>query len=133
MHLGNSTVSQIRTGNPDEGFQRLLLAISAAAARGERGEALLRSVCIASREGFHAAGAYICRRDVPGDLLGVEADGRVAAHFPAKGPGQALGRDLQAVVLQMSRTQRLPVAGGKRCHLLPVELPVAVRVGDAST
>jgi len=126
MHLGNSTVSQIRTGNPDEGFQRLLLAISAAAARGERGEALLHSVCSASRECFQAAGAYVWRRDVPGDLLGVEADGRVAGHFPGRGPGQALGRDLQAVVLQMSRTQRLPVAVGTASNLLGSRLAVAL-------
>jgi len=75
MQLGNSTVSQIRTGNPDEGFQRLLLAISAAATRGERGETLIRSICSASRECFQAGGAYVWRRDVPGDLLGVAADG----------------------------------------------------------
>jgi len=126
MQLGNSTVPQIRTGNPDEGFQRLLLAISAAATRGERGEALLRSICSASRECFQAAGAYIWRRDVPGDLLGVEADGRVAGHFPGKGPGQALGRDLQSVVTQLSRTQRLPVAVGSASNLLGPRLALAL-------
>src|SRR5258706_16293785 len=117
MQLGNSTVPQIRTGNPDEGFQRLLLAISAAATRGERGETLLRSICSASRECFQAAGAYIWRRDVPGDLLGVEADGRVAGHFPGNGTGQALGRDLQAAVAPIGRTQRLPIPGRKPPNL----------------
>jgi two-component system NtrC family sensor kinase len=126
MQLGNSTVSQIRTGNPDEGFHRLLLAISTAAVRGERGEALLRSICSASRECFQAAGAYIWRLDVPGDLLGVEADGRVAGHFPGKGPGQALGRDLQAVVTQLSRAQRLPVAVGTASNLLGPRLALAL-------
>jgi len=126
MHLGNSTVSQIRTGNPDEGFQRLLLSISAATARGERGEALLRSICSASRECFQAAGAYIWRRDVPGDLLGVEADGCIAGHFPGQGPGQALGRDLQAAVAQIGRTQRLPIAVGNASNLLGQRLALAL-------
>jgi PAS domain S-box-containing protein len=126
MQLGNSTVSQIRTGNPDEGFQRLLLAISAAATRGERGETLIRSICSASRECFQAGGAYVWRRDVPGDLLGVEADGRVAGHFPGNGPGQALGRDLQAVVMQLSRTHRLPVVVGNASNLLGPRLALAL-------
>jgi PAS domain S-box-containing protein len=126
MHLGNSPVSQIRTGNPDEGFQRLLLAISAATTRGERGEALLRSICAACQEYFHATGAYIWRRDVPSDVLGVEADGRIAGHFPGKGAGQAFGRDLQAVVLQMSRSQRLAVSVGTASNLLGPRLALAL-------
>jgi PAS domain S-box-containing protein len=130
MQLGNSTVSQIRTGNPDEGFQRLLLAISAAAVRGERGEVLLRSICSASRECFQASGAYIWRRDVPDDLLGVEADGRIAGHFPGKGPGQALGRDLQTVVTQLGRAQRLPVAVGSASNLLGPRLALALAWED---
>ena len=132
MQLGNSIVSQIRTGGPDEGFPQLLLSISAAAARGERGEALVRSVCSASREAFQAAGAFLWRRELPGDLLGVETDGQLAGHFPGQGAGNALGKDFQASVAQMSPNQRIPVAVGNASNLLGPRLALALGWEDVA-
>ncbi len=138
MQLGNSSVSQIRTGNPDEGFQRLFLAISGAAARGERGDALLRSICSASRDCFHATGAYIWRRDSAQELLGVGADSAVQGPVEAAaegnsfhgglipGPGGTSGAELQAAVAQLSRVQRLPVAVGSASNLLGPRLALAL-------
>jgi PAS domain S-box-containing protein len=50
----------------------------------------------------------------------------VAGHFPGNGPGQALGRDLQAAVMQLSRTHRLPVAVGNAANLLGPRLALAL-------
>ena len=134
MQLGNSTVSQIRTGNPDEGFQRLLLSISASASRGERGEALLRSICSSSRDCFQCAGAYIWRRDTPNDLFGVGADGRVAGIFQGQSSnpstGHSLGQDLQSAVVQLSRVQRQPVVVGNASNLLGPRLALALEWDD---
>jgi len=124
MHLGNATVSQIRTGSPDEGFQQLLLAISASAARGERGEAFLRSICAASRDCFRAAGAYLWRRDSPNELFGVGADGRDTVSPSAT--GQSFGHDLQAAVALLNRAQHLPIAVGSAANLLGARLALAL-------
>jgi two-component system NtrC family sensor kinase len=50
----------------------------------------------------------------------------VAGHFPGNGPGQTLGRDLQAAVMQLSRTHRLPVAVGNAANLLGPRLALAL-------
>jgi two-component system NtrC family sensor kinase len=50
----------------------------------------------------------------------------VAGHFPGNGPGQALGRDLQAAVMQLSRTHRLPVAVGNAANLIGPRLALAL-------
>ncbi len=132
MPLGHSTVSQIRTGNPDEGFPRLLLSISASAARGERGDPLLRSICRASREFFQASGAYIWRRDAPNDLIGVKADGHKVEFSPSPGPGQGqgLGQDLQSSLAQLTRIHKQPIISGHAPNLLGAKLAQALNWED---
>ena len=140
MQLGNSSVSQIRTSNPDDGFQRLLLSISAAAIRGERGDALLRSICSASRECFQAQGAYIWRADAPNDLFGLAADGLTSEGRPTDlvaSPGVAavaphFGREFQAAVTQLSRSQPLTVMVGNASNLLGPRLALALGWDDIS-
>ena len=132
MQLGNSTVSQIRTGNPDGDFQRLLLLVSGAAARGERGDALLRSICTASRDCFHASGAYIWRKDSPQNLFGVGSEGPEADTCGpvASAARPSVGPELQSAVTQLNRAQRLPVAVGNASNLLGARLALALGWDD---
>ena len=129
MQLGNTFLSQVRAGIPDEGFQRLLLSVSAAAARGDRGDTFLRAICSASRECFQAAGAYVWRREAPGELVGSAVEGRPGGYSPLPG-GLASGQDFQSAVAQLSRVQRQPVSVGKAANLLGPRLAQALEWDD---
>ena len=125
MQLGNTSLSQVRAGAPDEGFQRLLVAISGAAARGDRGDTFLRAICSASRECFQAAGAYIWRREAPGELVGAAAEGRPSGYSPLPGSLPS-GQEFQSAIAQLSRVQRQPVSVGKAANLLGPRLALAL-------
>jgi PAS domain S-box-containing protein len=129
MQLGNTSLSQITTGNPADGFQKLFLAMAAAAARGERGNTLLRSICRASLECFQAAGAYLWRRDLPESLIGVRADGRTAEYAVGENAGPVLARDLPAALAEFARAQRQPILVGNATQLLGARLAQALDWG----
>ena len=66
---------------PDDAFQKLLLQIAAKAA--ERGGAatLIQFFCHATREFFQASGVYFWRRHAGDELVGEQADGKLAERF----------------------------------------------------
>jgi len=65
----------------DEGFQELLLRIAATA--GERPDAngLIRLFCRVTREFFRLSGVYFWRCQLGNELVGEQADGKLAANF----------------------------------------------------
>ncbi|HMH06457.1 MAG TPA: GAF domain-containing protein, partial [Terriglobales bacterium] len=81
MSAGDTTMGQGGSPRSDEAFQRLLLQFSAAAADGSSPPALIRLFCQATREFFHADGAYFWQRVSADELMGAEADGPMADRF----------------------------------------------------
>src|ERR1700692_983496 len=79
----NSTpLSAGRTpSNPDDAFQKLLLRIAATAAERADAAALIRLFCAATREFFHVSGVYFGRRHAGDELIGEQADGKLAERF----------------------------------------------------
>src|SRR5450631_2573132 len=65
----------------DEAFQKLLLQLSMAAARGVDASSLIRQFCSASRVFFGVDGAYFWQLASAGELVGTEADGLLAERF----------------------------------------------------
>src|SRR6202795_667614 len=79
----NSTpLSAGRTpSNPDDAFQKLLLRIAATAAVRANAASLIRLFCAATREFFHVSGVYFWRRHAGDELIGEQADGKLAERF----------------------------------------------------
>jgi len=65
----------------DEGFQKLLLRIAAAASERSNANALIHLFCRATREFFQVSGVYFWRCQSEDELVGEQADGKLAAHF----------------------------------------------------
>ncbi|HEU0039076.1 MAG TPA: GAF domain-containing protein, partial [Verrucomicrobiae bacterium] len=65
----------------DEAFQKLLLRFSAAAAQGTDAGALIRLFCRETREFFQVTGVYFWQSLSTDELVGAEADGRMADSF----------------------------------------------------
>ena len=65
----------------DEGFQKLLLRIAAAASEGSDASALIQLFCRATREFFQVSGVYFWRCQSGDELVGEYADGKLAAYF----------------------------------------------------
>src|SRR5271155_2363210 len=83
MVEGNSTPSPGDHAhvNSDDAFQKLLLRIAAKAAERADAASLIQLFCRATREFFQVSGVYFWRR-YPGDeLVGEQADGKLAHHF----------------------------------------------------
>ncbi len=70
-----------RAARLDDSFQKLLLEFSAAAARGDSFESLLRMFCRATRKFFKVSGVYCWKLESPAELVGVEGDGHMARQF----------------------------------------------------
>lgn len=81
MRAGDTTL--VRGPNPrsDEGFQKLLLRFSAAAAQGTDVAALIRLFCQQTREFFQVSGVYFWQCLSPDEMVGAEADGLMAESF----------------------------------------------------
>ncbi|MFZ0298651.1 MAG: GAF domain-containing protein, partial [Candidatus Sulfotelmatobacter sp.] len=67
--------------NSDEAFQKLLLRIAAKAAERADSGSLIHLFCRASREFFQASGVYFWRRHSGDELVGEQADGKLAERF----------------------------------------------------
>jgi PAS domain S-box-containing protein len=67
--------------NSDDAFQRLLLRISAKAAERADPAALIQLFCRATREFFQVSGVYFWRRHAGDELVGEQADGKLAERF----------------------------------------------------
>jgi PAS domain S-box-containing protein len=67
--------------NSDEAFQKLLLRIAAKAAERPDPAALIQLFCAATREFFQVSGVYFWRRHSADELIGEQADGKLAERF----------------------------------------------------
>ena len=83
MVEGNSTPSPQGRAIPssDDGFQKLLLRIAAKAAERPDATALIQLFCRATREFFQVSGVYFWRRHPGDELVGEQADGKLADSF----------------------------------------------------
>jgi PAS domain S-box-containing protein len=86
----------------DESFQKLLLRIAAMAADRSGNESLIQVFCRATREFFQVSGVYFWRSAAAGDLVGEQADGKMADRFV----GMRLGPDQSAVTADAVRQRR---------------------------
>jgi len=67
--------------NSDEAFQKLLLRIAARAAERADAASLIQLFCAATREFFQVSGVYFWRRHAGDELIGEQADGKLAERF----------------------------------------------------
>ncbi|MFZ0200604.1 MAG: PAS domain S-box protein [Candidatus Sulfotelmatobacter sp.] len=83
MPAGNSTSSPELRLQPhsDDAFQKLLLRIAAKAAERTDPSALIQFFCCATRELFQCSGVYFWRLHAGGELVGEQADGKLAERF----------------------------------------------------
>jgi PAS domain S-box-containing protein len=83
MIEGNSTPSPEDRAvlSSDEAFQKLLLRISAKAAERADASSLIHLFCRATREFFQVSGVYFWRRYAGDELVGEQADGKLAERF----------------------------------------------------
>jgi len=80
---GNSTPSPDGRDipNSDDAFQKLLLRIAAKAAERPDATALIQLFCRATREFFQVSGVYFWRRRAGDELVGEQAEGKLAGRF----------------------------------------------------
>src|SRR5580693_8868751 len=83
MLEGNSTPPREAPTLPssDDAFQKLLLRIAAKAAERADPGSLIQLFCRASREFFQVSGVYFWRRHAGDELVGEQADGKLADRF----------------------------------------------------
>jgi PAS domain S-box-containing protein len=83
MAEGNSTPSLGDRAHvsSDDAFQKLLLRIAAKAAERADAASLIQLFCRASREFFQVSGVYFWRRHSGDELVGEQADGKMAERF----------------------------------------------------
>ena len=83
MLEGNSKVPPRTSSVPgsDEAFQALLLRIAAEANDRSDAASLIHLFCHATREFFQVSGVYFWRRESEDQLVGEEADGKMAERF----------------------------------------------------
>src|ERR1700716_3669773 len=104
MLEGNSKVPPRTSSVPgsDEAFQALLLRIAAKANDRSEAAALIQLFCHATREFFQVSGVYFWRRESEDQLLGEEADGKMAERFR----GLRLKQHESAVTMEAVRQRR---------------------------
>ena len=86
----------------DEGFQRLLLRIASRSPEQSHPGVLLQSFCRDTREFFNVSGVYFWRCHAGDELVGEQADGKLAARFV----GLRLRPDESAVTTEAVRQRR---------------------------
>ena len=69
------------TPGSDEDFQKLLLLIAARAREPSDGRSLIQLVCSAARQFFQVSGTYFSRLQSENELVGEQADGKMAQRF----------------------------------------------------
>ncbi len=90
----------------DEGFQKLLVRIAAKAGERTGAPSLIQFFCQATREFFQVSGTYFWRRHFADELMGEQADGKMADQFI----GIRLRPDQSAVTAEAVRQRRTIVA-----------------------
>src|SRR5580692_7663953 len=83
MTGGNLTPSpevRVQSGS-DEAFQKLLLRIAAKAAERADPTSLIQLFCRITREFFQCSGVYFWRREAGDELVGEQANGKLAERF----------------------------------------------------
>ncbi len=91
-----------RDPEADDGFRKLLLAISAKASGRVDHATLIQFFCHATREFFQVSGVYFWRCAAGRDLVGEQADGKMAERFS----GTRLSADQSAVTAEAVRQRR---------------------------
>jgi PAS domain S-box-containing protein len=83
MAGGNATSSPEGRAlpNSDDAFQRLLLRIAAKAAERADAKSLIQLFCRATREFLQVSGVYFWRRQAGDELVGEQAEGKLAERF----------------------------------------------------
>jgi two-component system NtrC family sensor kinase len=104
MLEGNSKVPPRNSSvpGPDEAFQALLLQIAAEANDRSDAASLIHLFCHATREFFQVSGVYFWRSESEDQLVGEEADGKMAEHFQ----GLRLQQHESAITLEAVRRRR---------------------------
>jgi len=107
----------------DEGFQKLLLRISAKA--GERPDtfALIQLFCQATREFFQVSGVYFWRCHFADELVGEQADGKMADRFV----GMRLRPDQSTVTAEAVRQRRTIFANQAKSAAFPAAMEFDAR------
>ena len=100
----------------DEGFQKLLLRTAARAGERSHPKSLIQSFCKDTREFFDVSGVYFWRRQPGDELVGEQADGKLAERFA----GIRLRPDESAVTSEAVRQRRTIFAN----HVKTVALPI---------
>src|SRR5712692_2053640 len=80
--LGSNSIVPARAGpGSDEDFQKLLLRIAAKANESSDASSLIKLFCRATREFFQVSGVYFWRRHSADELVGDQAEGKMAERF----------------------------------------------------
>ncbi len=90
------------TPGPDDAFQKLLLRIAARAGERTDSKALIQLFCRATREFFQVSGVYFWRSHPGQELVGEQADGKMADRFA----GLRVRPDQSAVTAEAVRQRR---------------------------
>ena len=99
----------------DEGFQKLLLRIAAKAAERADADTLIRMFCQVAREFFQVSGVYFWRCHFADELVGEQADGKLAEQFV----GIRLRPDQSAVTAEAVRQRRTIFANQVKSSAFP--------------
>jgi len=116
MQPGNTTITPEFGPPSSDSFQKLLLRISDAAARGTSGDSLIQLFCRATRDFFQVNGVYFWQVASPDELVGAEADGLLAERFR----GARLKADESAVAMEAVRSRRTVFVNDVDPHRYPM-------------
>jgi two-component system NtrC family sensor kinase len=114
---GNSTPSPQGRAHTafDDSFQNLLLQIAAKASERSDSNSLIQLFCRITREFFQCSGVYFWRRHAGDELVGEQADGKLAERFI----GLRLLPQQSAVTAEAVRTRRATFANHVRSVAVP--------------
>ncbi len=124
---GRGSIVSRETGfipGADETFQKLLLRIAARAGERTDAKALIQLFCRATREFFQVSGVYFWRCQPSDELVGEQAEGKLAERFR----GLRLRPDQSAVTAEAVR-QRRTIFGN---HVRSATFPAAEEYGARS-
>jgi PAS domain S-box-containing protein len=103
--------------NSDDAFQKLLLQIAAKAEQRVGAASLIQFFCHATREFFQVSGVYFWRRHAGDELVGEQADGKLAERFigirlqfqDSANTAEAVRKRRTIIVSEPQLSQTLPV------------------------
>lgn len=111
----------VLTASSDDDFQKLLLRIVAKAGEKSDATSLIQLFCQATREFFQVSGVYFWRRQTGSELVGEQADGKMAERFV----GIRVRPNQSAVTAEAVRQRRTIFAN----HVEPKNFPAAAEFG----